>query len=93
MYAVAAARRDGLASSAGRPPGLSVVMAVTLGIVCLLLGFGFGGMMVSLIALALIGVALAAFAKRQLGGQTGDVLGALEQLCEAAILLIATARF
>jgi adenosylcobinamide-GDP ribazoletransferase len=47
----------------------------------------------------MIGLALAAFASlfmawlsmRQIGGQTGDVLGALEQIVEIVILLTAVA--
>jgi adenosylcobinamide-GDP ribazoletransferase len=46
---------------------------------------------------ALIGTGLAAFScyfmawlsVRQIGGQTGDVLGALEQIVEIAVLLVA----
>jgi len=36
---------------------------------------------------ALLGLALLPLARRQLGGITGDVLGAVEQLAEIAILL------
>jgi adenosylcobinamide-GDP ribazoletransferase len=93
MRYVPASRQDGLASSAGTPPARSVVIALGIGGVCLLLGFGFGGAIVALIVLGLLMVALATLADRQISGQTGDVLGALEQLGEAAILLIATARF
>ena len=39
------------------------------------------------------GLLLAAFTRKQIGGQTGDVLGALEQTGEVAILLIATSIF
>jgi adenosylcobinamide-GDP ribazoletransferase len=93
MRYVPPARQEGLSSSAGTPPARSAAIAMGLGTVCLLLGFGFGGTIVALIVLGLITLALAALARRQIGGQTGDVLGALEQMAEAAILLIATARF
>jgi adenosylcobinamide-GDP ribazoletransferase len=43
--------------------------------------------------LALVGFLLARTATREFGGQTGDVLGAMEQIGEAAILLIAASRF
>jgi adenosylcobinamide-GDP ribazoletransferase len=43
----------------------------------------FAGMMV---------FALAALARRQIGGYTGDVLGALQQVGEIMILLAASAR-
>jgi adenosylcobinamide-GDP ribazoletransferase len=93
MRHVPPARQDGLASGAGTPPAQSVAIAIGIGIVCLLLGFGLIGAIVASIVLGLLTLALAKLARRQIGGQTGDVLGALEQTAEAAILLIATARF
>jgi adenosylcobinamide-GDP ribazoletransferase len=36
--------------------------------------------------------AIALLCMRQINGQTGDVLGALEQAVEVAVLLVATAR-
>ncbi|MGB7078170.1 MAG: adenosylcobinamide-GDP ribazoletransferase, partial [Xanthobacteraceae bacterium] len=41
--------------------------------------------------LAVIAALMAWLATRQIGGQTGDVLGALEQLSEIAVLLAALA--
>jgi len=41
--------------------------------------------------LAVIAALVAWLAKRQIGGQTGDVLGALEQVSEIAVLLVALA--
>jgi adenosylcobinamide-GDP ribazoletransferase len=41
--------------------------------------------------LALAALVLARLAMRRIGGQTGDVLGALEQIGEAILLLIASA--
>jgi adenosylcobinamide-GDP ribazoletransferase len=90
MRLVPPARADGLSSSAGQPPPQSVIIAITLGLVCLLFGFGARGTMTALLSLAVIVLLLAGLAKKQIGGQTGDVLGALEQTCEAAILAIAS---
>jgi adenosylcobinamide-GDP ribazoletransferase len=36
---------------------------------------------------------MAALAQRQIGGQTGDVLGGAEQVSETAILVLLAARF
>ncbi|MGH6717362.1 MAG: adenosylcobinamide-GDP ribazoletransferase [Bradyrhizobium sp.] len=47
-------------------------------------------MFVGLLTLAAIGAALAWLSLKQVGGQTGDVLGAVEQIAEAAVLLIAS---
>ena len=44
-------------------------------------------------ALAIAGIITARIAIRQIGGQTGDVLGAFEQVGEAIILLVAASLF
>jgi adenosylcobinamide-GDP ribazoletransferase len=90
MRLVPPARADGLSSGAGQPPPQSVAIAIALGIVCLLFGFAMKGTIVALVVLAAIVLALARLARKQIGGQTGDVLGALEQVSEAAILTIAS---
>jgi adenosylcobinamide-GDP ribazoletransferase len=43
--------------------------------------------------LLLVGLIMARLATRQVGGQTGDILGALEQISEVAIMLMAVALF
>jgi adenosylcobinamide-GDP ribazoletransferase len=89
MCFVLPARADGLSSGAGQPPPQSAAIAALLGTICLFLGFGPRGAMVGLLMLALGGWLLASLARRQIGGQTGDVLGALEQVGETTILVIA----
>jgi adenosylcobinamide-GDP ribazoletransferase len=89
MCLVPPARTDGLSSDAGQPPPQSAVIAFVLGTICLFACFGASGAMLGLLMLALISLLLMALAKAQVGGQTGDVLGALEQAGEALILLIA----
>jgi adenosylcobinamide-GDP ribazoletransferase len=91
MYLVPSARAEGLSSSAGRPPGQSVAIAIALGILCLLLVFGPKLAMIALLLLALEALALARVATRQIGGQTGDVLGAMQQIAEATLLVMAAA--
>ncbi len=91
MWVVPAARRDGLAADAGAPPTTSVVAAGLIGAVALGLGLGPAR---GAAALVLLGVTFALMARltiRQIGGQTGDVLGALEQAGEAVVLLCAAA--
>ncbi|MBV8753884.1 MAG: adenosylcobinamide-GDP ribazoletransferase [Hyphomicrobiales bacterium] len=89
MRVVPPARPDGLSAAAGLPPAESVAAAALLGLAALLLGLGFGRW---LIAVALLGVCLLGIrwlALNKIGGQTGDVLGALEQICEIVVLLVA----
>jgi adenosylcobinamide-GDP ribazoletransferase len=87
------ARSDGLASGAGQPPWPSVIAAMILGVTCLLFALGVAGTIIALLMLAIAGLLLARLVTRQFGGQTGDVLGAMEQIAEAAILVIAASLF
>jgi adenosylcobinamide-GDP ribazoletransferase len=93
MHLVPPARADGLSSGAGQPPFASVITGLLLGIVSLLLAFGPTGATITLLLLLIVALLLARVAIRQFGGQTGDVLGALEQVCETTILLVAASRF
>jgi adenosylcobinamide-GDP ribazoletransferase len=91
MRFIPPARSEGLSAAAGRPPALGVAAALLLGVAAL--GFALG-VWLAAAALALVAVAvliMARLAVRQIGGQTGDVLGATEQLAEIAVLLAATA--
>jgi len=89
MALVPPARPDGLSASAGSPPGRSVAIALALGTLALALALGPGKALVGLVLLSLAGLLLARLALRQIGGQTGDILGAFEQIGEILILLVA----
>ncbi|MBR0710477.1 adenosylcobinamide-GDP ribazoletransferase [Bradyrhizobium liaoningense] len=91
MSLVPPARPDGLSASAGAPPGRSVAVAFAVGTLVLALALGPGKALVGLILLSLAGLTLARLAIRQIGGQTGDILGAFEQIGEILILLVAAA--
>jgi len=51
------------------------------------------GAIVAILLQVFSGLLLAQLATRQFGGQTGDELGAMEQLGEAVILLVASSLF
>jgi adenosylcobinamide-GDP ribazoletransferase len=92
MFALSPARADGLGFTAGRPSRPVAVIAAVIGgaIALAALGPGRGAM-----ALLLAGVAIAlmaVLARRQIGGYTGDVLGAFQQIGEIVMLLVAAAR-
>jgi adenosylcobinamide-GDP ribazoletransferase len=89
MRRVPPARQDGLSADAGDPPQQSAVLAVAIGVVVLLLCLGFGATLIAVALLAVAGALLAWLTIGQIGGQTGDVLGALEQVSEILILLTA----
>jgi adenosylcobinamide-GDP ribazoletransferase len=89
MLSLPPARSDGLSHEAGQPPGEAVAAAAAIGFLMLIFGLHFGRGLLALIVLAAIAAFAAWLAKRQIGGQTGDVLGALEQASEIAVLLVA----
>jgi adenosylcobinamide-GDP ribazoletransferase len=89
MWFVPPARTEGLSASAGRPTDMAVIVAGVLGVLALIIALGFGRGFGALIAVLVVALALAWLTRRQIGGQTGDVLGALEQVSEMAILLVA----
>ena len=93
MAFVPPARPDGLSARAGQPSPQSAAIALGLGALVLALGFGPGKAILAVALLALIGLIMARLAIKHIGGQTGDILGAFEQLAETAILLMAAALF
>jgi adenosylcobinamide-GDP ribazoletransferase len=93
MRLVPPARSDGLAAQAGRPPQQSAVIAILLGALCLVCGFGVAKTIVVLIVLSLAGLVMARIAIKQIGGQTGDILGTLQQIGEIVLMLLAATIF
>jgi len=89
MFLLPAARSDGLAFTAGVPSGVGVAIAAALGFLALLFCLGLGHALIALVALAIVVALMSWLAMRQIGGQTGDVLGAVEQVSEVVILLVA----
>jgi adenosylcobinamide-GDP ribazoletransferase len=82
------ARADGLAATAGRPDAPTAATAAFIAMVIALLLLPWLDALAA--ALLAVGGALviAVLAQRQIGGATGDVLGAAEQIGETAILLL-----
>jgi adenosylcobinamide-GDP ribazoletransferase len=91
MRLIPAARADGMSADAGRPSQGSAMAALLLGLVALMIGLGFVAGVVAAVLLAGGFSFMAWLCKRQIGGQTGDVLGALEQTGEIVVLLVAAA--
>jgi adenosylcobinamide-GDP ribazoletransferase len=92
MRLVPPARADGLSVGVGTPPRASAIAALLIGMLALGVGLGPAA---GVCAFALIAVAFASLAwssVRQIGGQTGDVLGAFEQIGEIIVLLVAAAN-
>jgi adenosylcobinamide-GDP ribazoletransferase len=89
MLLIPPARPDGLSADAGQPPADSVAGAALLGVVALVIGLGFAKALIAVALLALCLGGMRFLALNKIGGQTGDVLGALEQVCEVVVLLVA----
>src|SRR5690606_40141015 len=84
------ARTDGLAAGAGRPHPARAAAAVLVGALIALLLLGHAAP-AALLAGAIGALAVTWLARRQIGGLTGDVLGAIQQLTEIGLLLAAAA--
>ena len=93
LFLLAPARRDGRSVEAGRPAFATTASATGLALAicagCLVPVFGISaalGICASAIA-GLVFMHMLAF--RHIGGQTGDVAGATQQICEVALVLAA----
>jgi adenosylcobinamide-GDP ribazoletransferase len=86
------ARKDGLAANAGRPDATTAAIAGALALVIALLSLPWSGALGAALVAAACAIGMAWLAQRQIGGQTGDVLGGAEQVGETAILVLLAAR-
>jgi adenosylcobinamide-GDP ribazoletransferase len=86
------ARADGLAASVGRPDSPIALTACVVAAVIALVALPAATAVIAVLVAAVAAAILAALAQQQIGGQTGDVLGATEQVCEVAVLLTLAAR-
>jgi adenosylcobinamide-GDP ribazoletransferase len=92
MRALKPARAEGLGAAAGRPRLPLAVAALVIGTVLALaaLGPARGALAIALAGSALLGSGV--MVRRRIGGYTGDVLGAFQQVAEIVMLLTSTAR-
>ncbi|RWD57011.1 MAG: adenosylcobinamide-GDP ribazoletransferase [Mesorhizobium sp.] len=89
MHLLPPARADGLSANAGTVAFETAAFGAALGAVALL-ALGLGGAIAALILLGLLFAAFRSLCLSQIGGQTGDTIGALQQLGEIAVLLAAS---
>lgn len=87
MHALPAAREGGLSRSVGRVPFDTAVLGAALGAVLGLLSLGLVALPLVLVVVA-CGFGIGALAQAKIGGQTGDVLGAAQQVAEIALLCV-----
>lgn len=90
-YLPAARSEGGLSRDHGTPgeddARFAIIVAAAIGIVTLLPLFGVAGTLFALACGTIAAVGWAQFCRHQIGGHTGDVLGAGQQICEIALLL------
>jgi len=92
LYLMQPAREDGLGATAGKPRLAAVLVAVAIGTAVTLGMLGPWRGSIALIVTTGAVAATAVLARRQIGGYTGDVLGAFQQVGEITMLLVAAAR-
>ena len=89
MHLTPPARKDGLSAGIGGVTPVVAGIAALLGGLCLLL-LGIQAAILTAAGLAVWLLCWRWFAMRQIGGQTGDVIGALQQGAEVFVLLVAS---
>lgn len=91
MASLPHARSDGLSRSVGQVTSDAALKAGAIGAVALWIGAGFGAAFLGAIVLSGVVLAGRKIAMAKIGGQTGDVIGAHQQLAEMALLLMLVA--
>lgn len=87
------ARQDGLARTSGQPDPTTTAIAGALALLIALLALSWSAALWAAVIAGVGGFVIARLALRQIGGQTGDVLGAAEQVAETAVLVLLAAKF
>ena len=87
MCVMPPARTDGLSARAGRPGPATAFLSLAIGLSFCLLMLPIGAGLAAFVACVIGAAAVAASARTKIGGQTGDILGASQQLAEIAALL------
>ncbi len=85
------ARGEGLSHATGRPSGQVALVGAGIALAIAVLSIGFSTLGLAALTLLVI-VLVSILALRRIGGQTGDVLGASQQLAELACLAVLSAQ-
>jgi adenosylcobinamide-GDP ribazoletransferase len=93
MWLVPSARAEGLSAGAGRVSRQNAGIAGLIGMIALAFAFDVTVTFTVAVLLLLSISGMARLCLKQIGGQTGDVLGALEQAGEIIVLLAAATRY
>jgi adenosylcobinamide-GDP ribazoletransferase len=88
MHSLPNARENGVSAGVGHVPQESATLALLIGLATLA-PLGLGPAVLAALLLAVVVITVHTLALKQIGGQTGDVLGALQQFGEVAVLIAA----
>ena len=78
------ARQDGLSAKTGQPSNITILVAIAIGASTTLLFSGWAGIIIITVFLLTLGIAML-LSRSKIGGQTGDTIGASQQLAELSI--------
>ena len=87
MRSLPLARMDGLAVEAGKPTAAATYQGLGVALLISAFACGPGAALVSLVVAIVAAFLISEVARRQIGGYTGDVLGAAEEIAQLAILI------
>lgn len=93
LAAMEPARQEGLGAGVANPPGSAIGIAAMLAVTIAFLLLPPLAALLVIAVLALSAAAVIWLAKANIGGYTGDVLGAGEQIAETAVLIALVAYF
>ena len=91
MHRMPHARDGGLSRAVGRPAALPTGIAIGIAVLTVLVIAG-GSTWMALVIAAIFTQVCMTIARRKIGGQTGDILGATQQLTEVALLVYLTTQ-
>ncbi len=90
------ARQDGRSVDVGKPQPVPAFLAILISVIfCFiaLVDFGFFKIVFGLLLIAGLTFIICVWTKRRINGQTGDILGAIQQVSEVALLVALNAGF
>ncbi|MGI3167766.1 adenosylcobinamide-GDP ribazoletransferase [Pseudooceanicola sp. C21-150M6] len=85
MQGMAPARTDGLSKGTGRPGRMQAALAGGIACVIAVLALG-SGVFAAMLVGGILALLVVSAAQKRIGGQTGDILGAVQQLVEIGVL-------
>ena len=90
MYSLPNARHSGLSHHTGQPQSQHTIAAIGIGLIAILLSQSVPFFTTALVV-ATVTFGCAQLSRTKIGGQTGDVIGATQQVVEIAVLLVCLA--